>query len=144
MTDADLNEVAGFLHRGLTMQSVDRVQEVEIGYHARTELQQRDYAIEAALGCIDVAKAHGIWHIIATIHPDNLPSQKVAGNLCLSLEKANGRRRRPPAIDLQPHAVVRSGTGTAAGCREAAAQARASRIGTAAAAAQACGKQDIG
>ncbi|MDJ0355025.1 GNAT family N-acetyltransferase [Paenarthrobacter sp. PH39-S1] len=72
---------------GLTVQTVDGVQEVEIGYHVRAEMQRRGYATEAARRCVDFAREREIRRIIAIVHPDNLPSQKVAGNLGLTLER---------------------------------------------------------
>jgi RimJ/RimL family protein N-acetyltransferase len=73
---------------GLTIQHVDGVDEVEIGYHVRTAFQGRGYATEAARACRDLARDRfGVRRLIAIIAPGNLPSQSVAGNLGLTLEK---------------------------------------------------------
>lgn len=73
---------------GLTVQHVEGVDEIEIGYHVRTAYQGRGYATEAALRCRDLAREHfAVPRLIAIIHPDNQPSQRVAGKIGLSLEK---------------------------------------------------------
>ena len=61
-------------------QVVDGVTELEVGYHVRAwPLQGRGYATEAAAACRDYARtALGASRLIAIIHPDNRPSQRVA------------------------------------------------------------------
>ncbi|RKR92156.1 RimJ/RimL family protein N-acetyltransferase [Micromonospora pisi] len=73
---------------GLTVQRVDGVEEIEIGYHVRADLQGRGFASEAALACRDYARdVVGAERLIAIINPENLPSQRVAEKIGLALEK---------------------------------------------------------
>lgn len=64
---------------GLTVQSVDMIDEIEIGYHVRRDLWGQGLATEAARACRD----HGFEHLpvsrlISLIRPENLPSRRVA------------------------------------------------------------------
>ncbi|WP_101788334.1 GNAT family N-acetyltransferase [Nonomuraea indica] len=83
---------------GLTRQTVEGEVFTEIGYLVRADLQGRGYATEAALACRDHAKeVLGIEHLIAIINPDNVPSQRVAAKLGLTLERMaeyNGVQQR--------------------------------------------------
>ena len=73
---------------GLTPQVVDGVTELEVGYHVVPALQGRGYATEAAAACRDYARtALGASRLIAIIHPDNRPSQRVAEKIGLRPEK---------------------------------------------------------
>jgi RimJ/RimL family protein N-acetyltransferase len=73
---------------GLTPQVVDGVTELEVGYHVRTAVQGRGYATEAAAACRDyAASVLGATRLIAIIHPDNGPSQRVAEKVGLRPEK---------------------------------------------------------
>jgi len=73
---------------GLTPQVVDGVTELEVGYHVRPALQGRGYATEAAAACRDYARTVlGATRLIAIIHPDNRPSQRVAEKIGLRPEK---------------------------------------------------------
>jgi RimJ/RimL family protein N-acetyltransferase len=73
---------------GLTPQMVDGVTELEVGYHVRTAAQGHGYATEAAAACRDYAAAVlGATRLIAIIHPDNRPSQRVAEKIGLRPEK---------------------------------------------------------
>ncbi|MFF0880532.1 GNAT family N-acetyltransferase [Micromonospora aurantiaca (nom. illeg.)] len=74
---------------GLTPQPVDGVMEVEVGYHLRTGMQGRGFATEAAAACRDHARDRlGVDRLVAIIHPDNTPSQRVAERIGLSFERA--------------------------------------------------------
>src|SRR6185437_6022783 len=67
---------------------VDCVTELEVGYHVVPALQGRGYATEAAAACRDYARtALGASRLIAIIHPDNRPSQRVAEKIGLRPEK---------------------------------------------------------
>jgi [ribosomal protein S5]-alanine N-acetyltransferase len=73
---------------GLTRQTVDGVDEIEIGYHVRRDLWGRGFAPEAAGVCRDYGLGHlGAEHLIALIRPENLPSRRVAEKIGLSLWK---------------------------------------------------------
>ena len=73
---------------GLTPQEVDGVTEVEVGYHVRAGLQGHGYATEAAAACRDHAReVLGVRRLVAIIHPDNVPSQRVAEKIGLAHER---------------------------------------------------------
>jgi RimJ/RimL family protein N-acetyltransferase len=73
---------------GLTPQVVDGVRELEVGYHVLPALQNRGYATEAAAASRDFARTVvGATRLIAIIHPDNRPSQRVAEKIGLRPEK---------------------------------------------------------
>lgn len=67
---------------GLTWQTVNGVQRLEVGYHVRTGMQGHGYATEAALACLDLARDHlKAPEVVAIIHPDNTASRRVAAKL---------------------------------------------------------------
>lgn len=73
---------------GLTPQEVEGTVDIEVGYHVRAELQGRGYATEAAAACRDHARdILAAKRLIAIIHPDNTPSQRVAEKTGLSHER---------------------------------------------------------
>jgi RimJ/RimL family protein N-acetyltransferase len=73
---------------GLTMQLVDGVEEVEVGYHVITGHQRQGYATEAAAACRDLARDRfSVDRLIAIINPDNQPSRSVAERIGLRFEK---------------------------------------------------------
>jgi RimJ/RimL family protein N-acetyltransferase len=73
---------------GLTVQHVDGVDEVEVGYHVRGSMQGQGYATEAAAASRDFARdVLGFRRLIAIINPLNLPSRRVAAKIGLELEK---------------------------------------------------------
>lgn len=64
---------------GLTVQHVDGVDEVEIGYHVRRDLWGRGLATEAARACRDYGFARlAAERLISLIRPENEPSRRVA------------------------------------------------------------------
>ena len=64
---------------GLIRQSVDGVDEIEIGYHARRDLWGQGYASEAAQACRDHGFANlAVGRLISLIRPENLASRRVA------------------------------------------------------------------
>ena len=74
--------------RGYGLQVVDGVTELEVGYHVLPALQRRGYATEAAAATRDFARTVvGATRLIAIIHPDNRPSQRVAEKIGLLPEK---------------------------------------------------------
>jgi RimJ/RimL family protein N-acetyltransferase len=82
---------------GLTPQEVEGTVDIEVGYHIRADLQGHGYATEAAAACRDHAR--DVLHtkrLIAIIHPDNTPSQRVAEKIGLSPERDVMSRSAPP------------------------------------------------
>lgn len=83
---------------GLTPQEADGTLEIEVGYHVRRSLQGRGYATEVAAASRDYARdVLALDRLIAIIDPRNLPSQRVAEKIGLTLEKEidrRGKRRR--------------------------------------------------
>ena len=69
------------------MQDVEGTPHVEVGYHVMPAMRRHGYATEAARAVRDCAAAAGIEHLIALIRPDNLPSQGVARNLGMEVER---------------------------------------------------------
>jgi RimJ/RimL family protein N-acetyltransferase len=73
---------------GLTRQTVDGREEIEIGYHVRRDLWGQGYAPEAARACRDYGFSRlGAERLISLIRPENLPSRRVAEKIGLSLWK---------------------------------------------------------
>ncbi|WP_329571074.1 GNAT family N-acetyltransferase [Kitasatospora sp. NBC_01266] len=82
---------------GLTPQEIEGTTDLEVGYHVRADLQGRGYAGEAAAACRDHARdALGAKRLIAIIHPDNTPSQRVAEKTGLGYERAAVHRSGRP------------------------------------------------
>ena len=64
---------------GLTVQNVDAMNEIEIGYHVRRDLWGQGLATEAARACRDFGFARlPVERLISLIRPENLPSRRVA------------------------------------------------------------------
>jgi [ribosomal protein S5]-alanine N-acetyltransferase len=64
---------------GLTVQEVDGVDEIEIGYHVRRDLWGQGLATEAARACRDFGFTRlPVEHLISLIRPENLASRRVA------------------------------------------------------------------
>jgi ribosomal-protein-alanine N-acetyltransferase len=73
---------------GLSRQTVDGTDEIEIGYHVRRDLWGQGYAPEAARACQGYGFARlGADRLISLIRPENLPSRRVAEKTGLSLWK---------------------------------------------------------
>lgn len=84
---------------GLLVQEVDGQQELEVGYSILPRYWRLGYATEAARKCAEVAFANN-WcgSLISIIHKDNLPSQKVALNNGMALEKKTTYKENPVYI----------------------------------------------
>lgn len=73
---------------GLTVQSVDDANEVEIGYHVRRDMWGQGLATEAARACRDFGFARlNVERLISLIRPENLPSRRVAEKNGMSVWK---------------------------------------------------------
>ena len=83
---------------GLTIQRPEGEPEIEVGYHVRSESQGQGLATEAATACREFARASGVRHLIAIIHPANLGSQGVARKIGLSEERRVTMHGRPVVI----------------------------------------------
>ena len=103
---------------GLTRQTVDEVDEIEIGYHVRRDLWGRGYAPEAARACRDYGFSRlGAERLISLIRPENIPSRRVAEKIGLSLWKEVVWRDLPHCVYVDPQGVTGDHVGTAApGC----------------------------
>lgn len=75
-------------HCGLLVQKVDEIQEVEIGYSLLPEFWHQGYALEAAKYCKAFAFKNSLSDtLISIISLSNTPSQKVALNNGMTIEK---------------------------------------------------------
>ncbi|MER7501831.1 GNAT family N-acetyltransferase [Nonomuraea pusilla] len=104
VTVRETGEFAG--NCGLTRQNVEGEILTEVGYLVPARPQGRGYATEAALACRDHARdVLGVDRLIAIIHPENVPSQRVAGKLGLTFERTaayNGSLQRIYSLRLRP------------------------------------------
>jgi RimJ/RimL family protein N-acetyltransferase len=96
ITRRDTGEFLGVC--GITRQKVEGETFTEVGYLVRVDFQGQGYATEAASTCRDHARnALDIDHLIAIINPANVPSQRVAEKIGMTLERTatyNGARQR--------------------------------------------------
>jgi RimJ/RimL family protein N-acetyltransferase len=84
---------------GLSIQMVDGVPEPEIGYHIRKDYWKQGLATEAALACRDYAfDTLNMPRIISCMHPDNVPSRRVAEKVGMRLEKSTQGRQNNPVV----------------------------------------------
>ena len=73
---------------GLLKQTVDQIEELEIGYSILPNYWKQGYASEAAIKCKTYARQQQFTDsLISIIHVDNIPSQKVAINNGMYLDK---------------------------------------------------------
>jgi RimJ/RimL family protein N-acetyltransferase len=73
---------------GVTVQSLDGVDELEVGYHLRRDHWGHGYATEAAQASRDWAFSNrNADYIISLIRPENMPSRRVAERNGMSLWK---------------------------------------------------------
>ncbi|RDY60831.1 GNAT family N-acetyltransferase [Flagellimonas nanhaiensis] len=84
---------------GLLVQTVDGIEELEIGYSVLPHFWQQGFAIEAAQKCKTYAFEHNFTDsLISIIHVDNIPSQKVALKNGMYLDKTTVYRDNPVHI----------------------------------------------
>jgi RimJ/RimL family protein N-acetyltransferase len=95
--DGATGEVIGSC--GPTLQTVDGVQEIELGWHVRRDRWGEGIAPEAAVACRDWSFANlGTEHLIALVRPVNTPSCRVAEKIGMTVWKEtlfNERLRWP-------------------------------------------------
>ncbi len=90
---------------GLTIQQVDAVDELEIGYHIMRAYWGRGLATEAARACRDYAfDVLGRERVISWIYSKNLASRRVAEKVGMRLEKESPDRygRRAAVYSMEP------------------------------------------
>lgn len=84
---------------GLLVQTVDGIEELEIGYSVLPKYWQRGFAFEAAQKCKQVAfEKQWSPSLISIIHVDNLPSRKVALKNGMVLDKSTTYKNNPVDI----------------------------------------------
>lgn len=84
---------------GLLVQTVDDMQELEIGYSVLPEFWLQGYAFEAAQKCKEYAFENNFANsLISIIHVDNVPSQKVALKNGMHLDKTTTYKDNPVHI----------------------------------------------
>jgi len=84
---------------GLLVQTVDETQELEIGYSILPKYWKKRYATEAAIKCKGYAFENKLADsLISIIHIDNIPSQKVALNNGMYLDKTTNYKDNPVHI----------------------------------------------
>lgn len=84
---------------GLTYQPVNGRTELEVGYQVRADVQGRGYATEAAAACRDLARdVLDAELLVAIIHPDNVPSQRVAQKIGMRHLEDDHDRRQPVVV----------------------------------------------
>lgn len=70
---------------GLVRREIDGREELELGYHLRSDLWGRGLATEAAGAMLAEARARGVPRVIAFIEPHNVRSQGVARRIGMTL-----------------------------------------------------------
>jgi ribosomal-protein-alanine N-acetyltransferase len=84
---------------GLLVQTVDDIQELEIGYSVLPKFWLKGYAFEAAQKCKEHAFENNFSDsLISIIHVDNIPSQKVARKNGMHLDKTTAYKDNPVHI----------------------------------------------
>jgi len=84
---------------GVTVQPVDGVDELEVGYHLHRDHWGHGYATEAAQACRDWAFKHrNANYVISLIRPENLPSRRVAERNGMTLWKEIVWRELPHCV----------------------------------------------
>ena len=84
---------------GLLVQTVDGIEELEIGYSVLPEFWLKGFAFEAAEKCKHYAFQNRLTDtLISIIHVDNVPSQKVALKNGMVLDKTTTYKDNPVHI----------------------------------------------
>ena len=74
---------------------VEGAEELELGYHLRSDLWGRGLATEAAGAMLQEARARGASRVIAFIEPHNRRSQQVARRIGMSVARRTAWFGRP-------------------------------------------------
>jgi ribosomal-protein-alanine N-acetyltransferase len=91
------NELIGYC--GFLHQQVDETNEIEIGYRLHSDYWNKGLATEAARAVRDHAFTDlKLARVISLIHPDNLPSRRVAEKNGMALEKETVFRGFPTLV----------------------------------------------
>ncbi|MBM1106249.1 GNAT family N-acetyltransferase [Aurantibacter crassamenti] len=97
LVDKTTGELIGMA--GLLVQTVDEIQELEIGYSILPKFWKEGFASEAAMKCKTHAfENHLTNSLISIIHIDNIPSQKVAKHTGMELDKTTTYKNNPVHI----------------------------------------------
>jgi len=97
LVNKDTNELIG--QAGLLIQTVDDVEELEIGYSILPKHWNNGYATEAAIKCRNYAFENNFSDsLISIIHVDNIRSEKVARNNDMHIDKKTKWRKMPVNI----------------------------------------------
>jgi RimJ/RimL family protein N-acetyltransferase len=83
---------------GLTWQTVDGQEDLEVGYHIVPGRQRQGFATDGARACRDFARARGVKRLIAITDPDNRPSQRVAEKIGMRWERSSEKAGIPVFI----------------------------------------------
>jgi RimJ/RimL family protein N-acetyltransferase len=83
---------------GLTLQEVEDMTELEVGYHLLPGQWGHGYATEAAIASRDFAQRIGNERLVAIIAPDNTPSIRVAERVGMTFERTFQRRGIPRSL----------------------------------------------
>ncbi len=84
---------------GLLVQTVDDIEELEIGYSVLPRFWLQGFAFEAAQKCKKFAFENNFTDsLISIIHVDNIPSQKVAQKNRMHLDKTTTYKNNPVHI----------------------------------------------
>lgn len=82
-------ETGDFLgYSGIRPVTIEGVEEIEMGWHTKKTFWGQGLATEAAAACRDLAFSRfDIARLVATIDPDNTPSERVAQKIGMQMEK---------------------------------------------------------
>ncbi|MEZ4809368.1 MAG: GNAT family N-acetyltransferase [Allomuricauda sp.] len=84
---------------GLLVQTVDHVEELEIGYSVLPQFWLQGFALEASQKCKEFAFSNNLApSLISIIHVNNVPSQKVALKNGMYLDKTTTYKDNPVHI----------------------------------------------
>ena len=84
---------------GVTVQNVDGIEELEVGYHLHRDYWSHGYATEAARDCRNWAfDNRNVNYVISLVRPENQPSRRVAERTGMTLWKEIIWRELPHCV----------------------------------------------